>query len=147
GFVGSDSAASLGGTLSVTTTATATSPVGDYPITATGYTSNNYTINYVPGTLTVTKATATVVADNKARVYGAGNPTLTAVVTGQVVGGDAVAYTLATTAEPTSNVGPYPITVTLGVNPNYDVTKTDGTLTVTKATATVVADDKARVYG
>ena len=77
GFVAGDSAASLGGTLSVTTTATATSPVGTYAITASGYTSSNYTINYVPGTLTVTKAVATVVADAKSRFYGAANPALT----------------------------------------------------------------------
>ena len=41
------------------------------------------------------------------------NPTMTAVVTGQVVGGDAVAYTLATTAMTSSNAGTYPIAVTL----------------------------------
>ena len=147
GFVAGDSAASLGGTLSVTTTATATSPVGTYAITASGYTSSNYTINYVPGTLTVTKAVATVVADAKSRFYGAANPALTAVVTGQVAGGDAVAYTLATTAVQLSPVGTYPIEVTLGSNPNYDVTKTDALLTVTKAVATVVADAKNRFYG
>ena len=48
--------------------------------------------------LTVTKAVATVVANAKSRFYGAANPALDAVVTGQVAGGDAVAYTLATTA-------------------------------------------------
>ncbi|MCF6142550.1 MBG domain-containing protein, partial [Flavobacterium sp. K77] len=52
-----------------------------------------------------------------------------------------------TTATTTSNVGTYPIAVTLGSNPNYTVTKTDATLTVAPKTATVVAADKTKVYG
>jgi hypothetical protein len=42
------------------------------------------------------------------------------VVTGTVNGGDTINYTLATTAS-ISNVGQYPIDVTLGDNPNYTV--------------------------
>ena len=38
-------------------------------------------------------------ATRRARFYGAANPALTAVVTGQVAGGDAVDYSLATTAD------------------------------------------------
>ena len=37
--------------------------------------------------------------------------------------------------------------MTLGTNPNYDVTKTDGTLTINKATATVTANAKSKTYG
>jgi hypothetical protein len=37
-----------------------------------------------------------------------------------------------------------PIVVTLGSNPNYDVTKTDGTLTIGKASASVTANDKSK---
>ena len=54
------------------------------------------------------------------------------VVVGEVAGGDTVAYTLSTTAVQLSGVGTYPIAVTLGSNPNYDVTATDNTLTVKK---------------
>jgi hypothetical protein len=56
---------------------------------------------------------------------------LTAVVTGTVNGGDTINYTLATTASQFSNVGQYPIDVTLGDNPNYTVVSTNGILTVT----------------
>ena len=50
------------------------------------------------------------------------------------VNGDVLDYSLATTAAAqTSGVGSYPITVTLGTNPNYNVTKTDGTLTINQA--------------
>ena len=73
-----DTAAALGGTLTFSTTATASSAVGSYAITPSGLAASNYTIAYVGGTLTVTPATLTVIADNKARGYGAANPTLTA---------------------------------------------------------------------
>jgi hypothetical protein len=53
GFVNGDTPASLTGTLSCTTTATVTSPVGNYPITCSGQSSSNYTITYVPATLNI----------------------------------------------------------------------------------------------
>jgi hypothetical protein len=53
------------------------------------------------------------------------------VVTGAVNGGD-TNYTLATTASQFSNVGQYPIAVTLGANPNYSVVSTNGILSVTQ---------------
>jgi FtsP/CotA-like multicopper oxidase with cupredoxin domain len=56
GFVNGDTPASLTGTLACTTTATATSPAGTYPITCSGQTSTNYTITYIAGVLTVTPA-------------------------------------------------------------------------------------------
>jgi MBG domain (YGX type) len=57
-FVNGDSAASLGGTLTCTTTATTTSAVGSYPITCNGQTSSNYTIMYTPGTLKILYASS-----------------------------------------------------------------------------------------
>jgi subtilisin family serine protease len=53
GFVNGETAAVLGGTLSFSTPATAGSPPGTYPITASGLSSGNYAISYQPGTLTV----------------------------------------------------------------------------------------------
>jgi hypothetical protein len=53
GFLVGDGPGSLGGTLTCTTTAVTTSPVGSYPITCSGQTSTNYVITYVPGTLTI----------------------------------------------------------------------------------------------
>ena len=69
-----------------------------------------------------------------------------AVATGEV-NGDKLAYSLETTADQTSGVGSYPIVVKLGANPNYDVTAHDGSLTISKATASVTANDKAKTYG
>src|SRR3989442_5506323 len=88
----------------------------------------------------------TVGAEARGKSSGDATPPLTAVVTGAVAGGDAVNYTLATTAVTLSGVGSYPITVTLGSNPNYTVTKTDSTLTVTVERAHVWAPAKAATH-
>jgi hypothetical protein len=84
-------------------------------------------------------------SDDKSKVYGDVNPTLTATV--WCCRYDTINYTLATTAVTGSNAGTYPIAVTLGTNPNYTVTKTDAVLTVTPKAVTVVATDKSKVYG
>src|SRR5207248_2467942 len=90
--------------------------------------------------------TATVKADDKNKFYGDLNPALTATVTG-TVNGDVLNYTLATTALQFSNVGDYTITVALGSNPNYNVTKANGTLHVSPKDASVTADNKSKQYG
>ena len=50
--------------------------IDGFSITASGGVSNNYDFAYTEGTLTVTKATLTVAAENKTKVYGAANPSL-----------------------------------------------------------------------
>src|SRR5437016_220191 len=60
GFVLGEGPSNLGGTLTCTTTATATSGPGTYPITCSGLTSANYAINNVPGIVTVTQEDARV---------------------------------------------------------------------------------------
>jgi len=56
GFVNGDTSASLTTQPTLTTTATASSPVGPYPITASGAVDANYSISYVSGTLTIIPA-------------------------------------------------------------------------------------------
>ena len=53
GFVNGEDATALTTQPTVTTTATTDSPVGTYPITASGAESDNYEFTYVDGTLTV----------------------------------------------------------------------------------------------
>ena len=71
GFVNSDSAANLTTPVSLNTTATSSSPVGIYAITASGATSTNYFITQVGGFLTNTPAALTITANNTNKVYGA----------------------------------------------------------------------------
>src|SRR5205807_2397478 len=113
----------------LSTTALKLSNVGDYPITVTLGSNPNYNVTKTDGTLHISPKDASVTADNKGKNYGDDNPTLTATAAG-TVNGDTLNYSLSTTALKFSNVGDYPITVALGSNPNYNVTKTDGTLTV-----------------
>jgi len=56
GFVNGDSMASLAGTVTFTTSATATSAPGSYSVTPSGMSSANYSITFANGTLTVTQA-------------------------------------------------------------------------------------------
>ena len=122
-------------------------------VTGTGFVlagsaAGNYSL--ASSTLTTTadiKALAvTITANAKSKTYGDDNPALDAVVDG-AVNGDALDYSLATTAVKFSGVGSYPIAVTLGTNPNYTVTKVDAALTVNPAVATVTANAKSKTYG
>jgi hypothetical protein len=63
GFANGDGPSSLGGQLTFQTVATAASPPGDYSVTVSGLTSNNYEIDYQPGTLTIVSAQAKYQAD------------------------------------------------------------------------------------
>jgi hypothetical protein len=60
GFVNSENASIVTGTLLSSTTAETNSPVGNYPITVGGQSAANYTINYVAGTLTITEASSSL---------------------------------------------------------------------------------------
>jgi hypothetical protein len=60
GFVNGDTSASLTTLPTLSTTASAGSPAGNYPITASAASSPNYTITYAPGALTVIEPLATV---------------------------------------------------------------------------------------
>jgi 6-phosphogluconolactonase (cycloisomerase 2 family) len=152
GFVNGETAAVLTGSPSCTTTATAASPAGTYPISCTAgtLTAANYTFSFVGATLTVTPAPLTVTADNVSRVYGDPNPVFTGTITG-IKNGDNITAVYATTATAASPAGTYAITPGL-VDPNnklsnYTVTSNVGTLTVTPAPLTVTAASATKVFG
>ncbi len=92
GLVNGDTPASLATQPTLTTTATAASHVAGNPyrITATGAADPDYTIGYLPGTLTVTPGPLTITANNQTKVYGAALPALTASYAG-LVNGDTAA--------------------------------------------------------
>jgi hypothetical protein len=124
--------------------------VGAYSITQGTLAANsNYTIAFTSNTLDVTPATFTVVADHKAKVYGAADPALTYVATGfQFSDTGATVLTGSLTRAPGQNVGTYAITQgTLVANSNYSIAFTGNMLDISAATLTVVADHKAKIYG
>src|SRR5207249_1071137 len=95
GFVPGQDASALGGTLSCTSTATASSGPGTYPITCSGQTSSNYAITYVTGsTITVTQ--------EDARVTYAGN-----IFVGIPLSSTSATITLIATISDITAMGPY----------------------------------------
>ncbi|MDQ0639576.1 gliding motility-associated-like protein [Pedobacter sp. W3I1] len=60
GFAGTETAAVLTSAVALSTTATTTSPAGNYPITASGAAAANYSITYIAGNLTVNPSTQTI---------------------------------------------------------------------------------------
>ena len=145
-------ASALGGSLGFSTTATAASGVGGYAVSASGLSSSNYAISFVAGTLNVTPAPLLVTPGNQSRVYGAANgPRAAGTITG-LLNNDPITAAYATTGDPTSDTGSYPINATLS-DPadrlgNYAVTTSSGTLTRSPRRPLVVAPDSfTRPYG
>jgi subtilisin-like proprotein convertase family protein len=139
GFVNGDTAASLATPVILTTTATAASHVGSYPITAIGAASPNYTIAYVSSSLSVTPAVLTITANNQSRTANTANPALTASYAGFVNGETTASLTapasLTTTATTASPAGTYPITASGAQDADYTINLVNGALTVTAAAA------------
>ena len=154
GFVNGDTSAVVSGTASLSAAATATSPVGPYPIVpAVGTLSAaNYTFtNFVNGALTVTPALLTVAANSAGRPYGAANPVFTGTITG-LTNGDNITAGYACSATTSSPAGTYAIVPSL-VDPNsrqanYTVSLINGTLTVGQVTPIIAWTNPAPItYG
>ena len=116
-------------------------------------TAANYSFNFVNGTLTVSKATLTMAANNTNRLYGATDLVFTAAYSG-FVNGDTTSVlggspSLTTAAVTNSPVGSYPIVTTNGTltAANYSFNFVNGPLTVNPATLTVEASSTNRLYG
>lgn len=145
GFVNGDTAASLDAQATCTTTATAASPVGSYPVTCSGAAGSLYTISYVDGSVTIAPAVLTVAAVNASITAGQPIPAFTATITG-FKNGETLATSwvtgspsCTTTATASSPAGTYSITCTQGTlaATNYTFAFVAGTLTVTSASPPV----------
>ncbi len=151
GFVNGDGTSALTTAPKITTTATSASPVGAYPITASGATAPNYTITYTSGTMTVDKATLTVTANNQTMPLGGPLPVFTVSYTGFVNGDGASSLTTqstaTTTATASSPAGAYLVVPSGGSSPNYAFTYVDGTLSIGKVLLTITANPASSVYG
>jgi hypothetical protein len=85
GLAYDDDAIRITPTLVVSSTATANTSVGIYPITVAGGSSTNYTFaSYLPGNLTITKKALLVKADDKTKIAGDPTPPLTITYNGLV---------------------------------------------------------------
>lgn len=143
GFVNNETNTVLTTQPTVTTTATTSSPVGTYPITASGATGTNYSISYVAGTLTVTAASTLTFNPIPSRVYGAANFN-----PGATSAKGSISYSSSNTAVATIvsgnihivGVGTSTITASNSTNSLQQI------LTVTKAPLTITGN-AAKTYG
>lgn len=130
---------------------------GQFTVEVTGTDKDGSTSAAQSLSVTIDKAHLHVAADNKSKVYGQANPTLTATITG-FVGGETLA-TSGVSGQPSLalagdgvHVGQYVITVGVGslTAANYDFPDAelvDGTLSVTPAALRITAENKSKVYG
>ncbi len=122
--------------------------VGTYAITLsqTEGANANYKISFVDNTFTIDAKTAKVIVDDKTKTYGDKDAALTYQTEG-LVKGESVAVTVS--REAGEDVGTYKITAAQadGANSNYAITFVDGTYTINKKAATVIAEDQSKTYG
>ncbi len=109
GFVLGDTPNVLSGTLTFSTTATASSPVGTYAVTPGGQTSTDYAITYMNGTLTISPANTTTALNSSANPSLAGQAvTFTAAVAATAPGAGmptgTVTFTIDGTAQPAATL-------------------------------------------
>jgi hypothetical protein len=155
GFTNSDTPNSLDGTLSCVTTATSSSPVGQYPINCSGQSSNNYTITYDAATMTVFPAPLTITAQDVTINQGDPLPSFGAGYSGFVNGDQpdslSVAPTCSTTVTDSSVAGTYPITCSGATDADYAISYVAGVLNINpsgaKPTLTITASDATMDYG
>ena len=152
-FVGTDTPASLTGTVTCTPTFTTTTAAGTYPTSCSGATSTNYTITYVAGSVTVTPLALTITASsviNPPMVYGGPVPLITPIYAGLAPADTAPATppTCSTTATITSPAGTYASSCTGAADPNYNpITYVPGVVHVTQAALGIFAPTGTMVYG
>jgi gliding motility-associated-like protein len=143
GFVNGDNAGSLTTPPTASTTANTTTPAGSYPIVASGAASDNYTITYVTGMLTISPAARSIAFNSPITVtYGAADfsPGATASTgeTLQYTSSDAAIATIVNDRIHIVGAGTTVITASLPASGNYtsDMAVT-ATLVVEKAKQTI----------
>ncbi|MDO4995326.1 MAG: MBG domain-containing protein [Bacteroidales bacterium] len=137
GFVNNETERVLTEKPTVTTTAEIGSNAGSYDLRVSGGKATNYTFTYQTGTLTIAPRELTVSVGDYERDYGEDNPTFVLMYDNFGAGDDENALTYKpsarTAATKTSDVGTYPITVSGGYSPNYDINYVQGSLTINRA--------------
>lgn len=118
---------------------------GTYDITPYWAEAMNYEMTYEKGTLTIAPPDSIVVtAMSCSREYGEENPVFEYIVEGGTLDGEPRIYC---NAHQHSDVGEYSINISRGSVTNRYVKYVNGTLTVTKAPLTIMADDKQMYEG
>jgi hypothetical protein len=153
GYVNGDTPGVVSGTAAETTTATATSATGTYPImfSTESLIATNYTFNYVNGTLTVTGAAQIVTFGSLPNVtYGASAITLGATASSGLAVSYAVTGPATLSGSTLTITGAGLVTVTASQAGNNDyaaATPVAQSFTVAPAVLTVTASNATRAVG
>jgi hypothetical protein len=111
----------------------------------------NYTISYLPGTVTDSAATLVITAGNGTMSYGGTVPPITPSYSGFVNGDTAASLTTpptcSTTATSHSAVGSYPSSCSGAVDSNYTISYVGGTVTVTTTPLVITASSATMTLG
>ena len=138
---------------SISTTALASSPAGSYPIIPSAATDPNYTITYVNGILTVTKAALTIKAKPhtityNGTAYSGGNGVIpTGFASGESISNLNGTLTYGGTSQGAKNAGTYTIIPDGLSSPNYNISYVGDNLEIKKATLNVLAGNQSVEYG
>jgi hypothetical protein len=149
GLVNGDNATTLG--VTCTSNATSLSPVGSgYTSSCSASAGTNYTIVYVPGTVTVTGAPLTITASSATMTDGGIVPAITPSYGGFVNGQNSSVLTTqptcTTTATSASAPGNYPSSCTGAVALNYKISYVNGTVTVSSLQLSATSLNFGTVY-
>jgi filamentous hemagglutinin family protein len=164
GFVNNENASVLTGSLSFTTTATTSSPIGQYAINGSGLNANHGNYVFVQAAanataLNITQANLVITPNNQTGTYGTALNlgtsafTTTGLLSGDSVtsvtllyGGNATVPAMLAAGTYANSISASGATGSAGIS-NYSITYNTANLTINKATLTVTADNKSRVYG
>lgn len=151
GFLTGENESTIAEHPTVSTNATKTSNVGEYPITISGGSAANYEFVYEPGVLTITKAPLSAKVNDDTKIYGSQNPSFTIEYYGLKNDETTPAWTtrptFQTEATQSSGVGQYEVKAVNGVPTNYNMGEiAAGSLRITPAPLTIKANNAARQY-
>jgi titin len=124
----------------ISTTASTTSGVGNYPITLTGGSDPNYSLTLVEGVLQVSPAPLSLVVNNATKIYGQADPVYTYSLLGLKGSDTDAVLDGAFTRETGEDPGTYRISQgSLSAGANYTLTVTGASLQILKAKVSSVA--------
>ncbi|MBU1329612.1 MAG: filamentous hemagglutinin N-terminal domain-containing protein [Gammaproteobacteria bacterium] len=147
GFVNGEDTGVLGGTLVYSGSAQGAVNAGNYDLSVSGLSADNYAISYTLGSLNVGKAQATVTANSGQVTYNGQQQSITGFTASGLVNGETadVLSGVSTIGGAGINAGSYSHSAN-GTDGNYSLTFIDGTLTIDKAALSVTANDASKTY-
>ncbi|GGZ13689.1 hypothetical protein GCM10007049_01880 [Echinicola pacifica] len=147
GFQQEDGAADLEGALEYTREEGEV--VGTYAIKASGLSSTNYELSYTAGSLSIAPAKLSIMVADQAKVYGESDPSNAVSYEGfrREDGAADLEGALEYTREEGEAVGAYASKASGLSSANYELSYTEGSLSIAPAKLSIIVADQAKVYG